>query len=75
MQKGLFQIVEGGEFLAVEGFEAEGFGAEIVEPGDNFLLLPYRREGEMLVLKGSKVNIVLRTSLALRLKNGLEAPK
>jgi hypothetical protein len=35
VQEGFFQIVEGGQLLLVEGFEALGFFAESIQFGDS----------------------------------------
>jgi hypothetical protein len=39
VQEGFFQIVEGGQLLQVEGFEALGFFRQVIEFGDDGFLL------------------------------------
>jgi hypothetical protein len=38
VQQGLFQLVEGGELLLVDGFEALGFSKHDIEFGDDCFL-------------------------------------
>ena len=62
-QQGFFQLVQGGEFALVEGFEALGFFTEIIQFGDYFPLLYNARKWKTLVLKGAHVDVSLGAAL------------
>ncbi len=51
MQQGFFQGFERGELLLVDGFEALGFFAKLVERGNDSLLFGQSREGTSKLLE------------------------
>ena len=63
MQQGFFEVVEGGEFLAVDGFEALRLFTQRIQFRNNAPLLFYFWKWKPLVFEGSHVDIGLGAAL------------